>query len=235
MSASYFGILPAAVRYDDMLPSGAKLLYADISALCRFHGLCRAPNSYFARRFQVSISTVSRWIARLLERGYVTADFERGFRRLGLDLSFMPESKAPLSSPPEKVAREAAKSPKESPAAGTKPSATPQKESPAADGEKTAVSSGKNGAFRSEAPFAKTHRPPKQKCEAPLRKNAQQDKNIYIYHDFLKKKNTVLNMADLEALFRMPLTDVDRDAEKRAVTFLKNGRFKDAPMKGKNT
>ena len=67
----YFGILPARVRYDPVLSAGAKVLYADIGALCRLNGFCGATNGYFARLYGVSQTCVSLWISQLIRGGYV--------------------------------------------------------------------------------------------------------------------------------------------------------------------
>ena len=66
--AGYFGILPAEIRYDkDLLPN-AKLLFVEITALCRRQGYCWATNSYFAELLGASERTVTRWIKLLCEK-----------------------------------------------------------------------------------------------------------------------------------------------------------------------
>ena len=68
--AGYFGILPAEVRYDrDLLPN-AKLLFVEITALCRKQGYCWATNEYFAELLGASARTVSRWIKLLCDKKY---------------------------------------------------------------------------------------------------------------------------------------------------------------------
>lgn len=68
--AGYYGILPAEVRYDkDLLPN-AKLLFVEITSLCRQQGYCWATNSYFAELLGASERTVTRWIKLLCDKGY---------------------------------------------------------------------------------------------------------------------------------------------------------------------
>ena len=68
---SYYGILPAQVRYDTALTNLAKLLYCEISALASKDGICFAGNKYFAKNFESSERTISRAICSLEENGYV--------------------------------------------------------------------------------------------------------------------------------------------------------------------
>ncbi|EFP61845.1 helix-turn-helix domain-containing protein [Erysipelotrichaceae bacterium AF15-26LB] len=71
----FYSILPAAVRYDDDLSSSAKIIYTEITALASQKGYCFASNRYFADIFKVSISTVSRWIHQLEEKGYIRCEY----------------------------------------------------------------------------------------------------------------------------------------------------------------
>lgn len=68
--AGYFGILPAEVRYDKSLLPNAKLLYVEITSLCRKQGYCWATNSYFASLLGASERTVTRWIKTLCDKKY---------------------------------------------------------------------------------------------------------------------------------------------------------------------
>ena len=45
--SSYYGILPANVRYDKRLKPMEKILYSEITALANVYGYCYAENSYF--------------------------------------------------------------------------------------------------------------------------------------------------------------------------------------------
>lgn len=67
----YYATIPANVRYDKELCANAKLLYGELTSLCNSKGYCWARNSYFAALYDVSESTVKRWISQLSSRGYI--------------------------------------------------------------------------------------------------------------------------------------------------------------------
>lgn len=69
---SYFAVIPANVRYDKDLSANAKLLYGEITALANEKGYCYAQNAYFAELYDVSKTTISRWIKQLTEKGYLS-------------------------------------------------------------------------------------------------------------------------------------------------------------------
>ena len=73
---SYYAILTADVRYDKTLKPLARLLYAEITALCNKEGYCWAGNQYFADLYEVDKNTVSGWIGQLKTRGYITVQLE---------------------------------------------------------------------------------------------------------------------------------------------------------------
>lgn len=68
---SYYAIIPANVRYDKELPANAKLLYGEITALCNSEGYCWASNRYFAELYEVTNTSVSKWIKALCDAGYI--------------------------------------------------------------------------------------------------------------------------------------------------------------------
>ena len=68
---SYYAIIPANVRYDKDLPANAKLLYGEITALCNEKGICWATNDYFAKLYDVSKTSISKWISTLVDKGYI--------------------------------------------------------------------------------------------------------------------------------------------------------------------
>lgn len=74
MQRAYYAIIPANVRYDKELPANAKLLYGEITALCNERGFCWASNNYFADLYGVSKVSISKWIKKLIESGYLNSE-----------------------------------------------------------------------------------------------------------------------------------------------------------------
>lgn len=69
---NYYSILPANVRYDKRLGKpNAQILYSEITALSNKDGYCHASNGYFAKLYNVSNVTISRWLALLIDCGYL--------------------------------------------------------------------------------------------------------------------------------------------------------------------
>ena len=68
---SYYGVLPAQVRYDTALTNLAKLLYCEISALASKDGICFATNGYFSKIYGKTDRTIIRAIVLLEENGYI--------------------------------------------------------------------------------------------------------------------------------------------------------------------
>lgn len=68
---SYYGILPASVRYDKKIPARAGYLYTEITALSNKWGYCTASNAWFAKLYEVDTSTISRWVSCLEKRGHI--------------------------------------------------------------------------------------------------------------------------------------------------------------------
>ena len=62
---SYYAIIPANVRYSKKLKANEKLLYGEITALTNEKGFCYASNNYFANLYDVSKTSVSKWISSL--------------------------------------------------------------------------------------------------------------------------------------------------------------------------
>lgn len=71
---NYYAVIPAIVRYDNELKANEKLLYGEISALAQKDGTCWANNGYFAKLYDVSNETISRWLKHLKDKGYITLE-----------------------------------------------------------------------------------------------------------------------------------------------------------------
>lgn len=76
----YYAIIPASVRYDETLRPNAKLLYAEITALCDSGGTCTAQNDYFSKLYRLSRKTISELISRLAEKEYIKVEVLRDGR-----------------------------------------------------------------------------------------------------------------------------------------------------------
>ena len=92
--AAYWGVIPAPVRYCKSLPPAAKLLFSEITALCKREGYCWASNSHFQALYGVDRATVKRWLAALSREGFVRVDLipGTGERRI-YDLTIPPAQK----------------------------------------------------------------------------------------------------------------------------------------------
>ena len=75
---NYYAIIPANVRYDPKLKANEKLLYGEITALSNKEGFCWSGNSYFAKLFDVTKQTVSKWVSNLEKNGYLKREVIRG-------------------------------------------------------------------------------------------------------------------------------------------------------------
>lgn len=73
----YYAVIPATVRYDNRLKYPERLLYGEITALSNKQGYCFASNKYFSKIYDVSITTISRWISHLAELNYVKVEILR--------------------------------------------------------------------------------------------------------------------------------------------------------------
>lgn len=92
---SYYGIIPAPVRYCEGLEANAKLLYCEITALSNKHGYCFASNQYFADLFHVHPGSISRLISSLSEHGFLRLEISKtaGNQRHIYPLGDMPQKK----------------------------------------------------------------------------------------------------------------------------------------------
>ena len=71
---NYYAVIPAEVRYNKKLTPNAKLLYAEITALCGMNGKCIASTQYFCRIYEVSRASIQNWLRLLEKNGYITRD-----------------------------------------------------------------------------------------------------------------------------------------------------------------
>ena len=68
---NYYAVIPAEVRYNKKLTPNAKLLYAEITALCNMNGKCTASTQYFCRLYEVSRVSIQKWLKILEDNGYI--------------------------------------------------------------------------------------------------------------------------------------------------------------------
>ena len=68
---NYYAIIPADVRYSKNITPNAKLLYAEITALCNMNGKCTASTQYFCKLYEVSRVSIQKWLKTLEENNYI--------------------------------------------------------------------------------------------------------------------------------------------------------------------
>lgn len=68
---SFYGIIPATVRYCPDITAAAKILYSELTALSEQEGYAWASNAYFAKLYGVNPTTVSEWVASLVRAGFI--------------------------------------------------------------------------------------------------------------------------------------------------------------------
>lgn len=74
------------IRYNKNLKFGERLLFGEITALTNKEGYCYAKNKYFADLFDVSQSTISRWISHLTEINTIKVEIIRNEKKLDLEV-----------------------------------------------------------------------------------------------------------------------------------------------------
>ena len=81
---NYYAVIPAEVRYSKKLTPNAKLLYAEITALCNMNGKCTASTKYFCKLYEVSRSSIQNWLKLLEENKYIVRDvkYKQGSREI---------------------------------------------------------------------------------------------------------------------------------------------------------
>lgn len=65
------------MRYCKELKFAERLLYGEITALTGRNGYCFAKNKYFAKLYNVTTETISRWISHLNKLGFVKIEIVR--------------------------------------------------------------------------------------------------------------------------------------------------------------
>ena len=68
---NYYAVIPAEVRYNKKITPNAKLLYAEITALCNMNGKCTASTQYFCRLYEVSRVSIQKWLKILEDNNYI--------------------------------------------------------------------------------------------------------------------------------------------------------------------
>jgi len=68
---NYYAVIPADVRYSKKLTPNAKLLYAEITALCNMNGKCTASTDYFCKLYEVSRVSIQKWLKILEDNNYI--------------------------------------------------------------------------------------------------------------------------------------------------------------------
>jgi len=68
---NYYANIPANVRYDKSITPNAKLLYAEITALCNMNKKCFASTTYFCKLYEVSRVSIQKWLKILEDRNYI--------------------------------------------------------------------------------------------------------------------------------------------------------------------
>lgn len=76
ISKGFYAIIPASIRYDNEIPSNAKLFYSEITALCNEKGYCWANNDYFTELYNTTDRTIRRWLNILSKKGYITVEYQ---------------------------------------------------------------------------------------------------------------------------------------------------------------
>lgn len=78
---TYYGNMPAEVRYSKELSASEKVLYCEFAALSNKSGYAWASNDYFAELYDVFPSTVSEWIQNLSRHGFIKISNPKGRAR----------------------------------------------------------------------------------------------------------------------------------------------------------
>lgn len=81
MLHQWYWIMPNEILYSKELSDKQKLLFCTISSLCAEKGYCRATNETIWGMLNADKSTISRNIAALEEKWYITINVEKNYKR----------------------------------------------------------------------------------------------------------------------------------------------------------
>ena len=81
---NYYAVIPAEVRYNKKLTPNAKLLYAEITALCNMNGKCTASTQYFCKLYEVSRGSIQNWLKSLEDNNYInrSVTYKKGSKEI---------------------------------------------------------------------------------------------------------------------------------------------------------
>ena len=81
---NYYANIPATVRFDKSLTPNAKLLYAEITALCNMNRKCCASTGYFMELYEVSRVSIQKWLKLLEDKNYIkrTIIYKEGSKQI---------------------------------------------------------------------------------------------------------------------------------------------------------
>ncbi len=75
--SQWYWIIPNSVLFDKSLTDKRKLLFCLISSLCAEKGHCWASNKFLWDKLWVSAWTISKWIKKLIELGYISSEVDK--------------------------------------------------------------------------------------------------------------------------------------------------------------
>lgn len=77
-----YWFIPNVVLFNNELSDKQKLLYCLISSLCAEKGYCWATNEYLGKKLWVTLTTISRNIATLIEKWFIVMDLKNWNERI---------------------------------------------------------------------------------------------------------------------------------------------------------
>lgn len=94
--SGFYAMIPASILDDDRITDQERILYAEISLLCKRRGFCWAKNEFFATKKGVTTRTIRNWIGHLQECGHLELELRGPYRKIYCvsDARRVPESKS---------------------------------------------------------------------------------------------------------------------------------------------